>query len=256
MRVMARCAFLALAGLLGIAGCGASASVADAGDETDGGGGGTDAALHDAGESRDAFVHDSGTDAFVAPDGAEHDAAAIDAAPAFDAAVCSLEGNWLHHVSGSGALLYLHFGADTTFYISNDPSFSELRILDRAMWSVVGTRLTIGGFDPGGTPDECETLAGVYDYVLSDDCSTVTFTLATEACDGRDSGIAVTWTRGGADVDPCLIPDGDSDTHARHTCGGDDCIDYDVATHPGATETCNGNDDDCDAMVDEGLTCP
>jgi hypothetical protein len=36
---------------------------------------------------------------------------------------------------------------------------------------------------------------------------------------------------------------------------GDDCDDVDPATHPGATEVCNGLDDNCNGAVDEG-GCP
>jgi hypothetical protein len=34
-----------------------------------------------------------------------------------------------------------------------------------------------------------------------------------------------------------------------------DCDDSNVAVHPGATETCNGIDDDCDGVTDEGVLC-
>lgn len=46
--------------------------------------------------------------------------------------------------------------------------------------------------------------------------------------------------------------DSDGDGHGAVACGGDDCDDTLPATHPGATETCNGVDDDCNGSVDDG----
>ena len=49
---------------------------------------------------------------------------------------------------------------------------------------------------------------------------------------------------GGADAD------GDGFDYCR------ECDDDDATAHPGATELCNGLDDDCDGRIDDGITCP
>lgn len=49
--------------------------------------------------------------------------------------------------------------------------------------------------------------------------------------------------------------DKDHDGHAPIACGGDDCDDSRATTYGTATETCNGRDDDCDGVVDDGAEC-
>ncbi len=46
-------------------------------------------------------------------------------------------------------------------------------------------------------------------------------------------------------------PDSDGDGFASAVCGGADCDDGSPAVFPGATEVCNGVDDDCDPLTDE-----
>ena len=54
---------------------------------------------------------------------------------------------------------------------------------------------------------------------------------------------------------PCL--DADQDSHTAAACGGDDCDDGDANVYPGAAETCNGVDDNCqDLTDDEQTSCP
>ncbi|MFY1826978.1 putative metal-binding motif-containing protein, partial [Myxococcus fulvus] len=88
---------------------------------------------------------------------------------------------------------------------------------------------------------------------------------ATEVCDGLDNNCA-----GGADEG---VPtqewflDGDGDGHGRSTLStrscrqptgyvsnASDCDDANPTTHPGATEVCDGVDNNCAGGVDEGLT--
>ena len=47
--------------------------------------------------------------------------------------------------------------------------------------------------------------------------------------------------------------DRDEDGFLDEACGGDDCDDEWPGAYPGAAETINGEDDDCDGEVDEGL---
>jgi len=49
----------------------------------------------------------------------------------------------------------------------------------------------------------------------------------------------------------CLCGDKDSDGYNDAVCGGDDCNDNDANINPGATETCDEVDNNCNGQVDE-----
>ena len=95
------------------------------------------------------------------------------------------------------------------------------------------------------------------------DASDAAYPGATEVCDGLDNdcdrstdeGVLLTWYR-----------DGDSDTWgdddvtdlacsrpAGFVARGGDCIDTNDRAYPGATEVCDGVDNDCDRSTDEGV---
>jgi hypothetical protein len=52
------------------------------------------------------------------------------------------------------------------------------------------------------------------------------------------------------------LTDADGDGYQDRAYGGDDCDDHNAAVFPGATEICNGIDDDCDGDADSELTEP
>ena len=49
--------------------------------------------------------------------------------------------------------------------------------------------------------------------------------------------------------------DADRDGYGLDCAKGDDCNDHDATVHPGAKETCNLRDDDCNGLVDDAAQC-
>ncbi len=93
--------------------------------------------------------------------------------------------------------------------------------------------------------------------ILGTDCDDTTSSRsprAAEVCNAIDDDC-----NGRADfvISPGNLEDDDGDLVADTGCGlprGLDCDDLNPSVRPGAAEICNGADDDCDAVVDEGST--
>lgn len=103
-----------------------------------------------------------------------------------------------------------------------------------------------------------------------DDLDPATGGGAAEACDGRDNDCDGRVDEGATDLQ--WYWDGDSDGHGTdsdpskpviRSCmappgyvgSAGDCDDSNSGRSPDATETCNAEDDDCDAAIDEGGVC-
>ena len=98
-----------------------------------------------------------------------------------------------------------------------------------------------GDGDPDGT--DCQPL------------NSAVYTGATEICNGVDDNCDTQTDEGFTDTNAdgeadCVDTDDDGDG----TADGNDCQPLNAAVHPGATEICDGVDDDCNGAVDEGFT--
>lgn len=109
-----------------------------------------------------------------------------------------------------------------------------------------------GDPSPGCGGNDCDdrdptrystAIEGCDPFGIDEDCDTSTlYNAAASAAPGDRDG------------------DGHVDTACANIVGdvesrGDDCDDRDPAVYPGAPERCNGIDDDCDAILDEGFDC-
>ncbi|MBZ0121938.1 MAG: putative metal-binding motif-containing protein [Sandaracinaceae bacterium] len=122
----------------------------------------------------------------------------------------------------------------------------------------------LDGFgDPSASVESCDP---VDDFVTNaDDCNDtcdVCNPESTEVCDGADNDCDGTSDEG---VTSTFYLDGDGDGHgnsartiegcratAGYVAAGDDCDDTCATCHPGASETCDMRDNDCNGAVDDG----
>jgi hypothetical protein len=119
--------------------------------------------------------------------------------------------------------------------------------------------------DAGSTTMACSAPEGyVSDATDCNDADGAVNPGATEVCNGiddncdgnTDEGVQNTYY---ADADGDTYGDAGSTTMAcsapeGYVADATDCNDADAAVNPGATEVCNGIDDNCDGNIDEGLT--
>ena len=105
-----------------------------------------------------------------------------------------------------------------------------------------GDSFTFGGGD-GGSADGAGTVSGgVGDSTMGG------------ADGGTIGGSGQNDSNDGADGVECI--DGDSDEYGEGCAAGADCDDANPDVNPGAGEACDGVDENCDDMIDNGCDCP
>ena len=124
------------------------------------------------------------------------------------------------------------------------------------------------GFGATGDPLPCDDTDGVVDSQDCDDGNAAVNPNSTETCNDVDddcNGVV----DDNADGAPTWHADSDDDGYgsdsstmvacsppAGHVASGGDCDDGSAAVNPGATETCNGIDDDCSGTPDDPELLP
>lgn len=120
------------------------------------------------------------------------------------------------------------------------------------------------------TDDTCKADGTCLHVVNAAACAAGQFCDLTTGCTGAPICASVNDCKTAWMGDPCKthlacdpatslctyeLLDKDNDNHAPIVCGGDDCDDNNPMKKPGATEKCDGKDDDCSGLPDEGAVC-
>ena len=129
-----------------------------------------------------------------------------------------------------------------------------------------GTVVDIGA-DPSTYTDPTGSDRDGDGWTIADDCNdrdAAIFPGATESCDGEDNDCDGDIDESGATGETTFYLDADGDGYGVATTTTDacdapsgytdntsDCDDSDATVHPGATESCDGEDNDCDGDIDE-----
>ncbi len=109
------------------------------------------------------------------------------------------------------------------------------------------------GYSGGPQGDDCDDGAPGVHPGAEESCNGI-----DDDCDGDiDNGVLTTWyldrDQDGSG-DPAQAVTACNQPTPVYVDNGGDCDDFDPAIHPGAGETCNDIDDDCNGQVDDGLT--
>jgi hypothetical protein len=144
-----------------------------------------------------------------------------------------------------------------------DGTTDEASAVDAGTWY---TDSDEDGYGDAASPETaCSQPAGtVSDSSDCDDADAAAHPGATEYCDGHDDDCDGTVDESSAADASTWYADSDGDGYgdagttsractqpAGTVADSSDCDDGDAAAHPGATEYCDGHDDDCDGTVDE-----
>ncbi|MFH1469957.1 MAG: putative metal-binding motif-containing protein [Pseudomonadota bacterium] len=144
-----------------------------------------------------------------------------------------------------------------------DGTIDEDDAVDALTWYADVDSDTYG--DPGNTYRACTVPSGyVADDTDCDDTDPAQYPGATEYCNGEDDDCDGTLDEDDAVDVQTWYADGDSDMYGNplvtdidcnqptgFVADNTDCDDSDASQYPGATEYCNGEDDDCDGAIDE-----